>query len=121
MKILRPFLLALSLAAYASSLPAQTSLSIRQAAPALAITHLTGDLYLYTTYGQAGGAPYPSNTMVLLTSKGAVMFDTPWDSTQYQPLLHKIYIHHHQRSPLFISPHLPTPRTPPSPFPPPPV
>ncbi|HEX9512421.1 MAG TPA: subclass B1 metallo-beta-lactamase [Puia sp.] len=111
MKILRTFLLALSLAAYASSLPAQTSLSIRQAAPALAITHLTGDLYLYTTYGQAGGAPYPSNSMYLLTSKGAVMFDTPWDSTQYQPLLDSIYIRHHQRVALCISTHFHSDRT----------
>lgn len=87
MKFLRTSLLALSLAACACSLPAQTPSGVAPSpAPALAITHLTGDLYVYTTYGQSGGAPYPANSMYLLTSKGAVMFDTPWDSTQYQPL-----------------------------------
>ena len=30
--------------------------------PALTITHLTGDCYIYTTYGLAGGQPYPANS-----------------------------------------------------------
>src|SRR3954453_3187246 len=58
----------------------------------LQISHLTGDFYIYTTYVSLNGAPFPANGMYLVTNKGVVMFDTPWDSTQFQPLLDSIRI-----------------------------
>jgi metallo-beta-lactamase class B len=53
----------------------------------LEITHRTGDFYAYTTYKEVGGTPYPSNSMYLITARGAVLFDTPCNSTQFLPLM----------------------------------
>ena len=91
--------------------PASPGRPTEQDHPALTITHLTGDCYIYTTYGLAGGQPYPANSMYLVTGKGVVMFDVPWDSTQDQPLLDSIYSHHHQRVVLCISTHFHDDRT----------
>ena len=35
--------------------------------------------------------------MYLLTDNGVVLFDTPWDSTQFQPLLDSIETRHHKK------------------------
>lgn len=79
---------------------------------ALQITHLTGNFYLYTTYGDPGdGSRYPSNSMYLVTNKGVVLFDTPWDSTQFQPLLDSIQKKHHQKVILCIATHFHSDRT----------
>lgn len=77
----------------------------------LTITHLTGDFYIYTTYVSLNGAPFPANGMYLLTQKGAVLFDTPWDSTQFQPLLDSIWHRHHQKAVLCIATHFHEDRT----------
>jgi glyoxylase-like metal-dependent hydrolase (beta-lactamase superfamily II) len=79
--------------------------------PKLTITHLTGDFYIYTTYGQVGGQSYPSNSMYLITSQGAVLFDPPWDSTQFQPLLDSIYTRHHAKVICCLSTHFHEDRT----------
>ena len=71
----------------------------------LVISHLTGDFYIYTTYGSYKGEPVPSNSMYLVTTKGVVLFDTPWDSTQFQPLLDSIKIKHNKKVVLCISNH----------------
>lgn len=60
----------------------------------LKITQLTGDFYMYTTYNLYEGDKIPANGMYLLTSEGAVLFDTPWDTTQFQPLLDSIRLRH---------------------------
>jgi len=77
----------------------------------LTISHLKGDFYIYTTYGSFNGNPVPANSMYMLTSKGAVLFDTPWDSTQFQPLLDSIKIKHNQGVVLCISTHFHEDRT----------
>jgi metallo-beta-lactamase class B len=77
----------------------------------LTISHLKGDFYIYTTYGTFKGDPVPSNSMYMVTSKGVVLFDTPWDSTQFQPLLDSIRIRHHQNVILCISTHFHDDRT----------
>lgn len=41
--------------------------------PALQISHLTGDLFVYTTWVPVDGAPYPSNGLYLVTKKGVVV------------------------------------------------
>jgi metallo-beta-lactamase class B len=77
----------------------------------LTISHLTGDFYVYTTYGSYQGNPVPSNSMYLVTSKGVVLFDTPWDSTQFQPLLDSIKRKHNKDVVMCISTHFHEDRT----------
>lgn len=62
----------------------------------LAIAHLTGDFYIYTTYNTYEGTKVPANGMYLVTNNGVVMFDTPWDTTQFQPLLDSIKRRHNK-------------------------
>jgi metallo-beta-lactamase class B len=62
----------------------------------LNIAHLTGDFYVYTTYSTYEGYQVPANGMYLVTSNGVVMFDTPWDTTQFQPLLDSIQLKHNK-------------------------
>jgi metallo-beta-lactamase class B len=62
----------------------------------LKISHLAGDFYIYTTYNTYKGQQVPANGMYLISEEGAVMFDTPWDTTQFQPLLDSIERRHHK-------------------------
>ncbi len=90
------------------------SLSVASGQPpkrSLIISHLTGDFYIYTTYGLYKGNPVPANSMYLVTTKGVVLFDTPWDSTQFQPLLDSIKIKHNKDVILCISTHFHEDRT----------
>ncbi len=77
----------------------------------LEITHLTGDFYIYTTYNLYKGERTPANGMYLVTNKGAVIFDSPWDSTQYQPLLDSIKTKHHTIAILCMATHFHGDRT----------
>jgi metallo-beta-lactamase class B len=65
--------------------------------PKLKITHLTGDFYIYTTYNTYENNQVPANGMYVVTSNGVVMFDTPWDTTQFQPLLDSIKLKHNKK------------------------
>lgn len=60
------------------------------------ISHLTGDFYIYTTYNTYEESKVPANGMYLITNDGVVMFDTPWDTTQFQPLLDSIKLRHNK-------------------------
>lgn len=71
----------------------------------LKIEHLTGDFYIFVTYHDLGGKPYPANGMYLVTEDGVAMFDTPWDTLQFQPLLDSIERRHHQPVKLCIATH----------------
>jgi metallo-beta-lactamase class B len=62
----------------------------------LKITHLTGNFYVYTTYNTYEGYQVPANGMYVVTNDGVVMFDTPWDTTQFQPLLDSIQFKHNK-------------------------
>ncbi len=64
--------------------------------PKLEISHLTGDFYIYTTCNTYKEYQVPANGMYLVTDAGVVMFDTPWDTTQFQPLLDSIKLKHHK-------------------------
>jgi len=79
--------------------------------PSIALSHLTGDFYIYTTHRLVNGKIIPSNSMYLITDKGAVMFDTPWDTTQFQPLLDSIQLRHHTNVVLCIATHFHDDRT----------
>jgi len=77
----------------------------------LKISHLTGDFYVYTTYNDFDGYKFPSNSMYLVTDEGVVMFDTPWDTTCFQPLLDSIWNRHQKQVVLAISTHYHDDRT----------
>ena len=62
----------------------------------LKISHLTGDFYIYTTYNTYQDSQVPANGMYLITDTGVVLFDTPWDTTQFQPLLDSIKSRHNK-------------------------
>jgi metallo-beta-lactamase class B len=77
----------------------------------LKISHLTGDFYVFTTYSYYKGNRIPANGMYLITSKGAVVIDTPWDTTQFQPLLDSIMVRHNKNVILCIATHFHEDRT----------
>jgi metallo-beta-lactamase class B len=83
----------------------------RDADSNLKITQLSGDFYVYTTYNVYKGQRISANGMYLLTDAGAVVFDTPWDTTQFQPLLDSIQAKHGQRVVLSVSTHFHEDRT----------
>jgi metallo-beta-lactamase class B len=77
----------------------------------LKIAHLTGDFYIFTTYNLYKGTRIPANGMYLVTNSGVVMFDTPWDTTQFQPLLDSIQLKHNKKVLLCIATHFHEDRT----------
>ena len=77
----------------------------------LKISHLTGDFYVYTTYNIYEGNQIPANGMYLLTDYGVVLFDTPWDTTQFQPLLDSIIFKHNKKVTMCIATHWHSDRT----------
>jgi metallo-beta-lactamase class B len=79
--------------------------------PKLKISHLTGDFYIYTTYNTYEGNKIPANGMYLVTNNGVVMFDTPWDTTQFQPLLDSIKLRHNKNVTTCIATHWHSDRT----------
>lgn len=62
----------------------------------LPISHLTGDFYVYKTFHDYNGNLISANALYLVTDKGVVLFDAPWDETQFQPLLDSIKAKHHK-------------------------
>lgn len=71
----------------------------------LEISHLEGDFYIYTTYNTYKGTSVPANGMYVVTNDGVVMFDTPWDTTQFQPLLDSIKLKHDKNVVMSIATH----------------
>lgn len=82
-----------------------TLVSAQPIHPKLNITPLTGDFYIYTTYNSYQGSQVPANGMYLVTNEGVVMFDTPWDTTQFQPLLDSIAVRHNKKLVLCFATH----------------
>lgn len=79
--------------------------------PSLKISHLTGEFYIYTTSNTYKNTTFPSNSMYVVSSSGVVMIDTPWDTTQFQPLLDSIEKRHGQKVVLCIATHYHDDRT----------
>nr|WP_294907776.1 BlaB/IND/MUS family subclass B1 metallo-beta-lactamase [uncultured Lacibacter sp.] len=82
-----------------------TGLNAQTKNAALKITHLTGDFYIYTTYNTYQQSQVPANGMYVVTNNGVVMFDTPWDTTQFQPLLDSIQLRHNKKVTLCFATH----------------
>lgn len=68
-----------------------------QADKKLLIEHLSGNFYVYTTYNTYQDSKVRANGVYLVTKKGVVLFDTPWDTTQFQPLLDSITARHNKK------------------------
>ena len=79
--------------------------------PKLKISHLIDDFYIYTTYNDYEGIKLPANGMYLITNNGGILFDTPWDTTQFQPLLDSIQLKHNKNVILCIATHWHNDRT----------
>jgi metallo-beta-lactamase class B len=77
----------------------------------LKISHLTGNFYIYTTYNTYEESKVPANGMYLVTNNGVILFDTPWDTTQFQPLLDSIKSKHLKKVDMCISTHWHSDRT----------
>ncbi|WP_316804590.1 PEDO-3 family subclass B1 metallo-beta-lactamase [Pedobacter nototheniae] len=73
--------------------------------PKLKIKHITGNLYSYKTYNNYKGTLIDANAVYLVTPKGVVVIDAPWDPTEFQPFLDSIWIKHHQKVVLDIATH----------------
>ncbi|PWW16957.1 MULTISPECIES: IND family subclass B1 metallo-beta-lactamase [unclassified Chryseobacterium] len=52
------------------------------------------NFYIYKTFGVFGGKEYSTNAVYLVTKKGVVLFDVPWQKTQYQSLMDTIQKRH---------------------------
>lgn len=77
----------------------------------LKFAKLSDDLYVYTTYQLFSGNSFPSNSMYLVTDDGVVLFDTPWDKAQFQPLLDSIEKRHGKKVIMCIATHFHDDRT----------
>lgn len=77
----------------------------------LEIAPLTGDCYIFTTYHDYNGTPFPSNGMYVVTGAGVVLIDTPWDVAQCQPLLDTIAARHGKEVVFCLSTHFHDDRT----------
>lgn len=62
----------------------------------LQISHLMGDFYVYKTFSDYKGTRIAANAMYLVTDNGVVLFDAPWDKSQFQPLLDSIKSKHNK-------------------------
>ncbi|ATL48482.1 JOHN family subclass B1 metallo-beta-lactamase [Chitinophaga caeni] len=71
----------------------------------LIIKQIIPNVFEYTTFHEYEGAQVSSNGMYVVTSLGAVLLDTPWDTTQFQPLLDSIWMKHQQRATYCIATH----------------
>jgi metallo-beta-lactamase class B len=53
----------------------------------LKITPLTSEIYVHTSYKMLGGAPFPSNGLIVNTTDGVVLIDTGWGEKPTRQLL----------------------------------
>src|ERR1700757_4991346 len=77
----------------------------------LKITQLKDNFYVFTTWKTYKGDPASANGLYLVTEKGVVMIDTPWDTTQFQLLLDSIASKHKQKVVMCIATHSHADRT----------
>ena len=77
----------------------------------IVITRFTGDFYVYTTFNYYKGSRIPANGLYVVTNKGTILIDSPWDTTQFQPLLDSIQFRHHQPVVMCIATHFHEDRT----------
>jgi metallo-beta-lactamase class B len=71
----------------------------------LKITNLKGDFYIFTTYKMFGTKKQSANGMYLVTDEGVILFDSPWDTSPFQPLLDSIKDKHNKNVIMCIATH----------------
>jgi metallo-beta-lactamase class B len=74
-------------------------------AQGLQIASLCDNVYVYTTWQDFAGEPFPANGLYVLTAEGAVLIDSPWDTLQTRPLLDAIRARHGAEVRLCIATH----------------
>jgi metallo-beta-lactamase class B len=77
----------------------------------LIIKKLTHSIYVYKTYNYYNGEKFEANGLYCITPRGVIMVDTPWDTTQFQPLLDSIAKKHGKSVLACISTHWHADRT----------
>ena len=77
----------------------------------LSIHHLVDSFFVYTSYGEFQGVRYPANGLYVVTKKGVVLIDEPWNPSDYAPLLDSIEARHHQKVVLCLATHFHEDRT----------
>jgi metallo-beta-lactamase class B len=73
--------------------------------PKLQISKLATNSYVFTTYRLLGEDPFPANGLYMVGTTGVYMVDTPWDTTQFQPLLDSIEARHHLPVKMIVATH----------------
>jgi glyoxylase-like metal-dependent hydrolase (beta-lactamase superfamily II) len=71
----------------------------------LDLTKISDSSYIFTTYQVYKDVQISSHGLLKITSGGVVMIDTPWDTTQFQPLLDSVERKFHRKVVLVISTH----------------
>jgi len=66
---------------------------------------LADSTYMYTTYNTYKGNKISANGVIRLTDVGAIMIDSPWDTSQFQPLLDSIKIKWNQNVVFVLATH----------------
>jgi metallo-beta-lactamase class B len=73
------------------------------------IKSITKDFYVFTTYktyhDQKSSTKIPANGMFVVTDSGVALFDTPFDTTQFQNLLDTIFSLHKKYVEICIATH----------------
>ncbi|ASS48595.1 MAG: hypothetical protein A3D31_07435 [Candidatus Fluviicola riflensis] len=81
----------------------------------LELSRLSDSSYVFTTYrtfiDEKDTTTIPSNGLIKITSAGVLLIDTPWDTTQFQPLLDSIQKRFHSPVKWVISTHSHADRT----------
>lgn len=78
---------------------------------ALRIEPAAKDCYVFITYHDYKGQRISANGLYVVTNAGVMMIDSPWDTTQFQPLLDSIWKRHHQHVVACIATHFHEDRT----------
>jgi glyoxylase-like metal-dependent hydrolase (beta-lactamase superfamily II) len=71
----------------------------------LVFTPITDSTFEYTTYSTYQNKVVGANGVFKITTQGTVLIDTPWDTTQFQPLLDSIQNRFHSQVVLVIATH----------------
>ena len=82
-----------------------SSIGFSQHVKPLLISKLTNNIYIYTTYNTYYGEKVPANGLYVTTDEGVILIETPWDKSQFQPLLDSIESKHNKRVMFSISTH----------------
>ncbi|WP_343633075.1 subclass B1 metallo-beta-lactamase [Fluviicola sp.] len=71
----------------------------------LDFTKISDSSYIFTTYQTYKEARISAHGLLKITPGGVVMIDTPWDTTQFQPILDSITLKFHKKVVLVIATH----------------